>query len=368
MEKRKIWVYRLIPTFVLLVLSVIFFGRQYHLVNQGRNAIPAAVGFRSESEGPLRFSDIGKIPTAAGLSWQEGIVSDKMQADYYPANIGWTNPSFAEITSLEIYRGAYFVRSEYDPLNRVAVISDILAVKLFDTDDCVGASFRIGADEYQVCGVFRQDDSLLGQISRNELDTVYIPYREDICPELLYAQSKTQLIQSLEDSITQQTLRPPNYDMYSDYRDTQSLLEEMPRVSLFFFSLMAAVSLICVGTTQGKKAYQNRLSPRKRDCYLPAGICLGLIVGGILCVALGAFPLYLPPMVLPEDNIFDLGHYFQVILSAIQARNGFSGYDPIWNYSFGILFAGGASMLLACVFFLAFWLRAIRLLRALSHS
>ena len=51
--------------------------------------------------------------------------------------------------------------------------------------------------------------------------------------------------------------------------------------------------------------------------------------------SLVSFSPYIPPQYLPEDNIFDLAHYWQQFLHLVQTRNaGVTGYDFYGNVAF----------------------------------
>ena len=63
-----------------------------------------------------------------------------------------------------------------DNRDKVAVIGSSLALKLFFTTDAVGKKICIDGNQYTICGVICENESLINKFSADDKQRVYVPY------------------------------------------------------------------------------------------------------------------------------------------------------------------------------------------------
>lgn len=63
-----------------------------------------------------------------------------------------------------------------DNRDKVAIIGSSLALKLFFTTDAVGKKICIDGNQYTICGVICENESLINKFSADDKQRVYVPY------------------------------------------------------------------------------------------------------------------------------------------------------------------------------------------------
>ncbi len=71
-----------------------------------------------------------------------------------------TDEGFWKVMDLTFIAGHPYDKASFEAGSQVAVLSESLARKLFDTTDCVGRDFKLDHVTYRVCGVVRDVTSL----------------------------------------------------------------------------------------------------------------------------------------------------------------------------------------------------------------
>lgn len=268
-----------------------------------------------------------------------------------------TDDRYADVYGLSLLRGTYFVSKGIESMDRFAVISDKAALALFKSLDVVGHEVNINQIRYTVIGVYEHNRSLLYDLSSDGNDTVFVPMSSQASvmgkmPVNLAA--PLQGTDHLQDTISavQEILgaKIAGYQM-EDLTQATRVMEQNTQILWFIVGITAGILLLRIGLgfliqfTKDirKRRQQTEHSPfwtKKQVCRLAVGIGLLLFTGVIW--SLVSFSPYIPPQYLPEDNIFDLRHYWQQFLNLIHTRNaGVTGYDFYGNIAFyGIVIHG----------------------------
>jgi putative ABC transport system permease protein len=84
-------------------------------------------------------------------------------------------PGFRQIRNLEILRGSYFVQDDFASRNKVCLLTEALARRLFLRQNPVGRSVRVGEMDLLVIGVFRERSATLGA-SEITPESVLVPF------------------------------------------------------------------------------------------------------------------------------------------------------------------------------------------------
>lgn len=347
---------------ILSLITACLLCIQISIAKQTKSTLPYAIELRSERGLNLNFDEISEfLDNATGVSVSKAMISSELSTQNISVNLRATDGNYAQIMPVDIIRGNYFFIEPSPLQNEFVVISDKLAVKFFRSEDVVGKSITVNGETHSICGVYRSDEAIMSRISSNGLDTVYLPYKsiseyEKLPIHMLYVKKQTKFIDSVVDEITQKLGKQPMPDTMSNYNDSNTIIGQAPKITLFFVGILTIITLIWIMVPHIAKAYRFYKGDDKKSALIHMGIVFVCIVVALFLLKLVLFHLYLPASILPNDNILDLKHYFELIVQAINKRNGFLLYDYYWNYSFVAMRFGMITATLSVVTLLVTWI------------
>lgn len=261
-----------------------------------------------------------------------------------------TDDRYADVYRLSLLRGTYFVSNGIESMDHFAVISDKTALALFKSLDAVGQEINIDKTRYTVIGVYEHHRSLLCDLSSDGSDTVFVPLSSQASVMQEMPVNLTVPLQGndgLQESIgaVQQILggKTAAYQT-EDLTQATQVMEQNMQILWFVAGVTIGILLLRMGLgflaqfvkSIRRKRRQTEHSPfwtKGQVCRLAAGT--GLLAFTGIIWSLVSFSPYIPPQYLPEDNIFDLAHYWQQFLHLVQTRNaGVTGYDFYGNVAF----------------------------------
>lgn len=91
-----------------------------------------------------------------------------------------------DFLNLKILSGRFIWSEDYENRLNYIVIDEKSAIKFFLNSDCIGEKLTLNSKEYQICGVYKDDDSLLGTLSktyRDDSSLVFIPIIKPYVPK-----------------------------------------------------------------------------------------------------------------------------------------------------------------------------------------
>lgn len=371
---------RAVPFICLLVLftfSVVF---QNGVVSTAERDLPAAMEFRAHQGLRVSFSKVESAPVQNGSKFaasalQSGAAAPGLSpGSAEPVELMLTTASYGNIVPINLIRGNYFRVSLVPEENRFAVISDKLAVRLFLTENAVGQTLMLSGTRFTVCGVYRTMPHLMERLSSDGGDIVYIPYaslpqNEKAKPtSLLISGAGTLSMEAAEWQIANAFGESAGSSNYTSYADTLALLREGLKARLFLLGIPVIALLAVLFTRRCKKIATDlgRDDARMaRRSAFSAAVCGAAILLLFLFIR---FQPYLPGKFLPDDNIFDFGFYSNAVVSSIQAKNAYEGYDFFWNLSSRALCWSTAGTLVSLALFIALFRRGLALGRMALKS
>ncbi|MCL2323350.1 MAG: ABC transporter permease [Oscillospiraceae bacterium] len=90
-----------------------------------------------------------------------------------------------DFLNLKVTRGRFIWPEDYENKVKYIVIDEKTAVKFFLNTNCTGEKIQLNNVEYTICGVYKEDNSLLGNLSRTYRDDsslVFIPIQKPAQP------------------------------------------------------------------------------------------------------------------------------------------------------------------------------------------
>lgn len=322
---------------------IISFSMQCSYINKS-NSLPDGIELSSNYDIGLSFVDCqnDKIQQAkaSGIIIQDGFVSTYLSSYPEQVELALTNDTYDDIMNLNLRYGNYFKMNPLAELNRVIVISEQLAFKLYHTYDAVGKTVIINDVEYTVCGVYLANQSLLSRLSSSNKERIYIPYMNipefDKLPikQLYIKNEESKFIQGMIQSVESPNNKTIMYDSVTDYRNIKKLIKQALHISIFTLGLNILAFICYVLIKKAKLSYnQYRLTDDKKNLFINCGICLGYVLGMIIIFIVIKFQFFIPTTMLPTDNIFDFKFYLDEIIHLVQQKNSLLIYDYHWKYS-----------------------------------
>ncbi len=333
------------------------------------------------------------------MAFPNGSISYMNQSDsiieannaIFPIKTVSSGENLERFLGLDILRGCFFNSEQYQYGNKVAVISDTLAYKLFTTHNIIGNEIYISGVKYRIIGLYKSKSSLLSVLSSDGSERVYIPFNSmtNISSEALNTvfikddslKDKPFRVHTIEETLKECLRMEPNLYRINDFNDS-SIYTAQP---LFLFVFLVGVLLICLIIKYLIKyltfGYFNLKSGLKNNYFIQLmikwklriplfiiGAALILLIIGITFSTI-KFKGTIPAEYIPVDNIFDFGFYADKLKDAIYKLNSNVGYVPtqmeiLFNYNLLVIYI---STLLLLINFIAA-MSAIKLNKFFSDS
>lgn len=255
----------------------------------------------------------------------------------YDIYVGGGTPAKEHQSTDKVIKGRYFNFSEYNAASSVGVITESLAKKLFGTTDVIGKTFEVNfnnsSNEITIIGIREtKDDSGIGAaLTGKQSDLIELPYS---CLErkfgfseykssyiLLLADSEysmecTERVQKLFES--KYGVREEGAFGIDSWTDASAQFDSILNIITLFIAVVASIALLVggigvmnimlVSVTERtreigiRKSLGAKTKAIKRQFMAEAGlitliggligIATGLILGTIICLAIGAKPAF----------------------------------------------------------------------------
>lgn len=343
---------RLVCAGALLALCACLWALAFSLVGAAQQSLPSGVVFRSAQGLAVDITGLAKAERlAGGLRLAACRVSQGTAtagAGEYAVELVHTVGSWGQVMPPALVRGSWYAHSAVPEENHHAVISHELALALFFTDDVVGRTLRVDGLQLLVTGVLPPQGALAGPCGSG-LPQVYLPMLQpgapasSLRPMYLYAANTDgaatlQPVQQLAARLEQALQHPLSYESASQYGQALAVADTLIGAGIFLCALVAAACLLWVAARRAVRLWRDAKAANglrdatRRHRAVALGILLAALAAcGLLWAA--RFHFYLPPDILPTDNIFDVGHYFEAITQQVQQNNRFAAHDAMWTLS-----------------------------------
>ena len=373
-EKEQRELKRRIISIVLVLFLMIgsFIGAQA-VYRESKEILPNAIALRSEYGMNFDFSENAQ-PQACRVSVSQGTVYTENSMQYHSVNAYYTDANLPDFIRLDMVDGCYFRIMEFPGQNKNIVISEEIAVAQFKTHKAVGYKLLFNEEEYTVCGVYRENNSLLSKVSSNGYSDVYLPYMaadelKSLPVHMIYVDtaitSYTNAVVGALSNITKLTVWPQHITSYPDLQDLMLFFRKLLTFMVGAAFIVVAAKRMWHYTVPAYRRFTADEHRREGFPYLVRAVFWLLVGIGIFLSV--RFELIIPQSVLPKDNIFDFGYYANEILSALQAHHLLMLYDFHWSYSFTATFVYSGLILLTAVLFWIFFSKLLQLLRMIKE-
>lgn len=267
----------------------------------------------------------------------------------------------------ENYGGLIFGRgiSEEDIQlkKRCVVISDSLSLRIFFITNAVDKTLYIDGQDYKIIGVYRKSNGILGELSNDNKERVYIPYT--VLENNKYY--RVDQISYSNSAFSAALIEQMNLEAYYsvDFTEKSKVISNFQHI--INFTVFAAVAAILLrlwyyalkhlaaeinGALKNEYFFRLlRAKPQKPLLFVLTAVFVPSVLIAVFFLA--NFSIYIVPEYLPNENIFNFSHYFEMIIknaNAVNALalNGNPYYNNLYIRSFNVL------MWLTVIFITAF--------------
>lgn len=223
-----------------------------------------------------------------------------------------------------------------------AVISDLLAVKLFKSIDVVGSKINLLEKEYTVAGLYKSSGSTLLNMCQDGFDRVFIPYSsvenrgEQVVDVIALLRKPEQSIIETKAILDKYIGRKASSYRIIDYSVSRVVIHQYFNLALFIIGAFAILHtfIFIIKCTINTARYIKK----KSDCYyIPEiiktdtklvisylSVILLCCISIVLLIKNIQFEFVIADRYIPEDNIFDIGFYARVFMYDIMVSNSYT--------------------------------------------
>lgn len=218
--------------------------------------------------------------------------------------------------------------------DKVAVIGSQLALKLYFTTDAVGKKININGSQYTICGVICENEGFINKLSSDNKQRVYIPYTTAEKYVVRTADTIAYDNSAYTAVLVEQMDLSQYYSVNLSYKaQTLVTFEHISYLAVFIGACIIALKLwyrlskklFCkikedLKTNYLKKSLKSIPVKYAMLVLVFVGIPVLLLVVFSIC----DFSIFIPSKYIPNDNIFDISHYINMIIDNAKTVNSLS--------------------------------------------
>lgn len=334
---------------IFFLIGVVLIGNNTSRIEENIPSITEASMTSDKTVEGVKFSEFSAVSDilvkAKVTAYSEVLseVSTEYKKYEKPIKVILTDENHCTVYKKNFIKGGNFDSYSKGQGEKLAIISDKMSLELFKSYDAIGNKIIVLGENYMVIGVYKTDDSFIGDISGDGVEQIIVPYTSyGKCEELLL--NKMAVIhEEVNKSDFQYSLRKvvgettDNYKVV-DYKVGKSTVIQIKYLVFFILGSILIVILIKLLISIIKKEYDRLL--RHKDKYyfldiikkerksliITAVISIALIIGIVLIFNFIRFDLVAPEGYIPKDNIFDITFYKDTFIKNIQLINADSGF------------------------------------------
>ncbi|MTI55869.1 ABC transporter permease [Geosporobacter ferrireducens] len=288
---------------------------------------------------------------AISYTAQSGLVNTPVSSagTALPARLTGVDRTYPVFNSLMLKDGSFITQKQEEEGAMVAVIDEELAWELFRTVHATGKTIDIFDKTFQITGIVKKDNSLIGKLTDDGLPKVYIPaevmMEMDTTAGVTALQIKTvdagtldQNKNNVSNALRQIGKDPSNYNII-DYNLKYEFMKQWPLLFVFILGAVSMMILLTYAKKRIKTAYFLIRNGCKTDYFSNVmkdnKRVIGIHILEIVLAALGilliwreiSFRPYIPPRYIP-DEIINISYYLDIIKNGIQGSIRNMGYIP----------------------------------------
>ena len=218
--------------------------------------------------------------------------------------------------------------------DKVAVIGSQLALKLYFTTDAAGKKININGGQYTICGVICENEGFINKLSSDSKQRVYIPYTTAEKYVVRTADTIAYDNSVYTAAIVEQMDLPQYYSV--NLNDKNQTLSSFEHISYLAFFIGACIIALKLWYRLSKKLFCKIKENLKTNYFkkslksipvkyaMLALVFVGIPVLLLVVFSICDFSIFIPSKYIPNDNIFDISHYINMIIDNAKTVNSLS--------------------------------------------
>jgi putative ABC transport system permease protein len=345
-----------------LLVFIVLFSTSTYLNYELNQDVPNMLEYKKINSEGISFTKLNELKEKCKelifTGYSEISCKVKNIYDVFPGKdiktkVVMTDEKFFSLYPYEFIEGGKLDYLSVQNGNKVAVISDNLAIDLYKSTKVIGDIIYINDEKYKIVGVYRTNKSLAYNISDDGYERIIIPYSAytlhdkkeglsiDVFTTMETGQNTSQKINNKLTKILGTNLS--EYNMF-DYTLSKKISFQYTRILYFSIGSLCIVILIKVLIKYFKKFITSSKESLKTNYFwevikenkkeistisIKVFLCLASI---IVIFSLIKFNIAINDNYLPSDNIFDLDFYRETIVKNMQLTNANeSGFGNVYN-------------------------------------
>lgn len=332
MSKRKI-----VSFLLLLLLTVSVFIANIIIIENTKEQLPNATQLNYNKNSGASPKTISKMEWLFDRISNDGIafcsegeetIAKEEAVTPVLVNENWFTVYKAKINGKNI--SAQNIKNK----EKVAVIGSQLALKLYFTTDAAGKKININGSQYTICGVICENEGFINKLSSDSKQRVYIPYTTaenygDRTVDMIVYDNSVYT-----GAIVEQMNLPQYYSVnLNDKNQTLSSFEHILYLAVFIGACIIALKLwyrlskklFCKIKENLKTNYFNKsLKSIPVKYAMLVLVFVGIPVLLLVVFSICDFSIFIPSKYIPNDNIFDISHYINMIIDNAKTVNSLS--------------------------------------------
>lgn len=332
MSKRKI-----VSFLLLLLLTVSFFIANIIIIENAKGQLPDVTQLNYNKNSGASPKTISKMEWLFNRISNDGIAFCSEGEETIEKEEAVT-PVFVNENWFTVYKakinGKNISAQNIKNKDKVAVIGSQLALKLYFTTDAAGKKININGSQYTICGVICENEGFINKLSSDSKQRVYIPYTTAEKYVVRTADTIAYDNSAYTAAIVEQMDLPQYYSVnLNDKNQTLSSFEHILYLAIFIgFSIIA----LKLWYRFSRKFFEEIKENLKLNYFLKSlkniplkYVALVLVFAGIPVLLLVVFSIcdfsiFIPSKYIPNDNIFDISHYINMIIDNAKTVNSLS--------------------------------------------
>lgn len=240
-------------------------------------------------------------PTSIAISQTQGYI-EKYVGE--AVEIIGTEAGYTAAEALPMERGIFLPEKSVQIGENVAVISDVLAHKLFQSDQIQGNVCKINGIYYEIIGVYKHQATFWEYFQKDTSNRIYVPITSDVVKRV-----------------------PLSCYMKETKENIEGILGNYEHLMIFVLGI-GVIVILCSALVKRGKQLLRRYKELGKSYYFMKRIGMLLKLGwkdwlvssmliiiSIKIMQFVSFDLTIPLAYIPEESILDLSFYWNVYLA-----------------------------------------------------
>ena len=329
----------------------------YLLGNASASYLPNASEYYIEQDN-ISFRQIQELIEESspnhinGTTDEEVRISGKQKDMSIRAILRYTDENYPRVHNVFMVKGGFFTAKTQALSRQIAIISEELSIRFFQTNDVIGQEIEINGKPFQIIGVYKGASSRMAQLSSDGKDRIFTSYYASEEKEELKVQTLYCSPQNIGDETWLSSLVYRSNGAH--HADRKISLQSFSRLPICIFLLLLLFflfrSFYVNSSRELSKMWKKRkesISDYKEEPEMERGmekwmrigqswsktLLIAVLIMGSIVILL-SMDLQFPGLWSDKKQVFSPGYYGAGLVNTFQEHNSRSHYSFYANVYF----------------------------------